>query len=289
MVGMKEHVSTKILAYVILTLGALIMVYPLVFIIMVSFFTPEEFNRSVISLFPIAQKPTLDNFKLLFFVTKDSYTIGYYVNSILRTAYSTIFSVLTALLGGYVFARLKFKYKEGLFLILLATQMIPGIVSVMPMYLQLRAMNLYDTWGVYLLLNGGVINVMGTFLVRQTLEDMPVSLEEAARVDGAGTARLIFQIIAPMCKTILIYVAITSAIGCWNDWGTPFYYTDSQTLQTIPSALTKLTAFAGREGELMNYPAIMSFSLLVTVPSVIIFFVFQKHIVRGLMSAGIKG
>lgn len=289
MVGMKEHVSTKILAYVILTLGALIMVYPLVFIIMVSFFTPEEFNRSVISLFPIAQEPTLDNFKLLFFVTKDSYTIGYYVNSILRTAYSTIFSVLTALLGGYVFARLKFKYKEGLFLILLATQMIPGIVSVMPMYLQLRAMNLYDTWGVYLLLNGGVINVMGTFLVRQTLEDMPVSLEEAARVDGAGTARLIFQIIAPMCKTILIYVAITSAIGCWNDWGTPFYYTDSQTLQTIPSALTKLTAFAGREGELMNYPAIMSFSLLVTVPSVIIFFVFQKHIVRGLMSAGIKG
>ena len=289
MVGEKKNRIGKLMAHLILGVGAVIMVYPLLFVIMASFFTPEEFNRTVISFLPIAKEPTLDNFKLLFFVGSDSATIGYYINSIIRTLYGTCFSVLTALLGGYVFARLKFRFKEPLFLILLATQMIPGIVSTMPTYLQMRRMNLYDTWGVYLLLGGGLINVMGTFLVRQTLEEMPQALEEAARIDGANTFQVIVRIVAPMCKTILIYVAVTTAIGIWNDWGTPFYYTDSQALQTIPSALTKLTAFAGKEGEMMNYPALMSFSLLVTVPSVVIFFIFQKHIVKGLMSAGIKG
>ena len=142
---MKKSFFAKAGAHLILLAGSVIMVYPLVFIIMISFFTPEEFNRTVIQLLPVAKEPTLDNFKLLFFVTADKYTITYYLNSIFRTFYQTTFSVLTSLLGGYVFARLRFKGKEILFLVLLATQMIPGIISVMPMYLQLRTMGVYDT------------------------------------------------------------------------------------------------------------------------------------------------
>lgn len=279
----------RFLAYLVLAGGAVIMVYPLLYVVLASFYTAQEFNESVLGLFPIAKEPTLDNFKMLFMVGLDTATLGYYVNSILRTLYTTAFSCLSALLGGYVFARLKFRWKEGFFLCMLATQMIPGILSVLPMYLQLRAMNLYDTWGVYLLLGGGALNVMGTFLVRQTLEELPVAIEEAAKVDDANTACIIFRIVLPMVKTIMIYLVITGAIGVWNDWTTPFYYTESQSMQTIPSALTRLTAFAGKEGSLIDYPLILSFSLLVTVPSVIIFFIFQKHIVRGLMSAGIKG
>jgi multiple sugar transport system permease protein len=276
-------------AYLFLTAGVVIMVYPLLYVLLTSFYTANEFNESVLGMFPIAQRPTFDNLKMLIAVGSDKITLLYYRNSIIRTVYSTLFSCLTALLGGYVFARLRFKHKEKLFLAMLATQMIPGIVSTLPMYLQLRYTGLYDTWGVYLLLGGGALNIMGTFLVRQTLEEMPVSIEEAAKVDGANTFRIIFQIVLPMVKTILIYLLITGAIGVWNDWGTPFYYTESMKLQTIPSALTRLTAFAGKEGQQINYPAIMSMSLLVTVPSVLIFFIFQKHIVKGLMSAGIKG
>ncbi|MDR1093428.1 MAG: carbohydrate ABC transporter permease [Clostridiales bacterium] len=276
-------------AYLVLGAGALVMLYPLLYIILGGLFTAAEFNSAKMSLFPIPKNPTFNNFKLLIAVGADKATLRYYLNSVLRTAYTTLFSCLTALLGGYVFARLQFKRKEGLFMALLATQMIPGIISVLPMYLQLRYMNLYDTWGVYLLFGGGALNIMGTFLVRQTLEKMPVSIEEAAKVDGAGTFRILFQIVVPMLKTILIYLVITGAIGVWNDWSTPFFYTESQSLQTIPSALTRLTAFAGKEGQEINYPLIMTFSLLVTVPSVLIFFIFQKHIVQGLMSAGIKG
>lgn len=285
----KKIYPIKIMAHTILGAGCIAMAYPIVFIILVSFFSPEEFNKTVISLFPIAKDPTWDNIKSLLVVTTDAQTLTYYINSILRTLYNTFFSLLTSLLGGYVFARLRFKGKELLFMVLLATMMIPGIVSTMPMYLELRMLGLYNTWGAYLLVGGGAINVMGAFLVRQTIEGMPNSLEEAARIDGANTFQIIFRIVMPMVKTVLVYIGITGAIGVWNDWSTPFYYTDSSKLQTIASALTKLTAFASKEGELMNYPAIMTFSLMLTIPSVIIFFIFQKQIVEGLMSAGIKG
>ena len=89
MVGEKKNRIGKLMAHLVLGIGAVIMVYPLLFVIMASFFTPEVFNRTVISFLPIAKEPTLDNFKLLFFVGSDSATIGYYINSIIRTLYGT--------------------------------------------------------------------------------------------------------------------------------------------------------------------------------------------------------
>lgn len=292
----------KAAVYLFLAVGALIMVYPILFIVMVSFFTPTEFNTLGVSFFPIAQEPTLANIQQLFFVNTDRYTLIYYFNSLFRTAYGTFFACLTSLLAGYVFGRLRFKGKNVLFLILLATQMLPGIMSIMPTFLELYRFpfaggnsvfmgghGLYNSYGVYILLNGGAINIMGTFLVKQNIEAIPPSMEEAAKVDGAGTPRLIFFIVFPLVRAVLAYVAITQAIGIWNDWQTPFYYTTSREYQTIASALSKLSSFAGQEGTQVNYPAMMTFSLMLTVPSAIIFLIFQKNIIEGLVSAGIKG
>lgn len=296
------RLASKIVVYLFLLVGVLIMVYPILFILMVSFFTPTEFNTLGVSFFPIAQKPTLANIQQLFLVNADRYTLIYYLNSLFRTAYGTFFACLTSLLAGYVFGRLRFKGKNILFLVLLATQMLPGIMSIMPTFLELYRFpfaggnfvfmggrGLYNSYGVYILLNGGAINIMGTFLVKQNIEAIPASMEEAAKVDGAGTPRLIFSIVFPLVRAVLAYIAITQAIGIWNDWQTPFYYTTSRELQTIASALSKLSSFAGQEGSQVNYPAMMTFSLMLTVPSAIIFLVFQKNIIEGLVSAGIKG
>lgn len=304
-VKFKRHIRVDpihVAGYIVLGIGALLMAYPILFIIMASFFTPAEFNTTVVGLFPIAEHPTWDNIKALFFVTSDRYTLIYYRNSLIITAYSTTWTFITCLLAGYVFGRLQFKGKEVLFMIMLTTQMIPGIVSVMPTYLELvrfpfaggnwifmGGTGLYDTWGVYILLFGGMLRIMGTFLVKQAVESLPVALEDAARVDGASFMRILFVIVMPNLKPVLAYVTITTAIGAWNNWEAPFYYTNSRELQTIASSLTKLTSFAGKEGDIINYPAIMSFSLLLTIPCIIIFFIFQKFIVQGLVSAGIKG
>ena len=134
-----------------------------------------------------------------------------------------------------------------------------------------------------------MLNAMGTFLVRQSIEATPIELVDAAKIDGAGTFKIIFSIIFHVIKPIMAYMAITTAIGIWNDWSTPFYYTESRDLQTIASSLTRLTSFAGQEGTIINYPAILSFSLLLTVPSIIIFAIFQKWIIEGIAVAGIKG
>lgn len=290
------------LSHSILLAGALLLFYPVLFIVMASLFTPEEFNTTSIGFLPIAEAPTLQNLKTLFFVSINETNLQFYQNSIFRTLYGTLCAVLTSLLGGYVFARLRFRGREALFLALLATQMIPGIISVMPTYLELARFpfaggndifyggkGLLNTWWVYVLLHGPAINIMGTFLVKQSLEKTPRELDEAAKVDGAGTLRLIFGILMPLQKPVLAFVAITASIGLWNDWQTPFYFTSSTKLQTISSILTRLTAFAGKEGEMPNFPAIMSFSLLLTVPSLLMFFIFQKQIIQGLANTGIKG
>lgn len=291
----KRITLTQIVCHLFLIIGGFVMLYPLIFIVMASFFSPEEFNTSVISFFPIAKNPTLDNFKAIFTASVDKYTLIYLRNSLLRTGASTFFNVITTLLAGYVFARLRFKGKNVLFAILLATQMMPSIVGTLPMYVELvhfpftNGQGIYDTFWVYVILNGPLINIMGTFLVKQAIESIPQETIDSAKLDGAGTFRIIFKIVFPSIKTILAYIAITTAIGMWNDWSVPFFYTDRDSLQTIASALTKLTAFAGQEGSMINYPAILSFSLMLTIPSLIIFIIFQKWIIEGIANAGIKG
>ena len=289
-VAVKKRVNvTDVIAYIVLSLGGLIMLYPVVYVFLAALYPAKEFNTSSIGFIPWPKEPTLKNYEALFFASGDKWTIVYIKNSLLRTIYGTVFAVLTSLLSGYVFARLRFRGKNVVFLIVLSTQMIPSIVGTLPMFLEAKFLNLYDTWGIYILLNGGLINVMGMFLVKQSIESTPVAMEEAAKIDGAGTMRIIFSIILPLIKTVLAYIAITTAIGIWNDWSTSFYYTDARKLQVVASALSRLTAFAGQEGSMINYPAILSFSLLLTLPSIVIFAIFQKWIVEGVAAAGIKG
>ncbi len=285
----KRLKAVDITAYIFLTVGGLIMLYPVIYVFLGALYTAKEFNTSQIGFIPWPNEPTLKNYQALFFASGDKWTAVYVKNSILRTVYGTGFAVLTSMLSGYVFARLRFRGKNAVFLIVLSTQMIPSIVGTLPMFLELKVFNIYDTWGVYLLLNGGLINVMGMFLVKQSIESTPLAIEEAAKIDGAGTFCIIFRIILPLIKTVLAYIAITTAIGIWNDWSMSFYYTDSRNLQVVASALSRLTTFAGQEGTMINYPAILSFSLLLTLPSVAIFAIFQKWIVEGVAAAGIKG
>ncbi len=296
MVLRKKHFSiSNIVAHFVLIAGGFIMIYPLIFIIMSSFFTAVEFNSTKIGFFPIANNPTWANIKMLFFVGIDKSILIYYQNTILRTIYGTFNACLTALLAGYTFARLKFKGRDILFFVFLATTMLPTVFSAMPTFLVLYYFpfggrtGLYDTMGAYVLINGPVINIMGMFLVRQTIMAMPNSLEEAAKIDGAGRARIIFQIVLPMIRSVIGYIAIINAIGLWNDWQVAFFFTRSDNLQVLASALTRLTRYSAQAGLMPDFPAMMALSLLLAIPSGIIFFVFQKNIVQGLMSAGIKG
>ncbi|NIK75108.1 multiple sugar transport system permease protein [Paenibacillus castaneae] len=288
-------------AHVVLLGVGLILLYPLFFMILAGFFSKEEFSMTILPFIPIPNNPTLMNYKTLIFGSVDSSTSTYILNSLYRTLYNTFWALLTSFLAGYAFARLKFKGKDGLFLTLLATQMIPGTIALIPTYLQLArwpyangndiftgGTGILNTWWVYLI-GGPAINIMGMFLVKQSLEKVPIELDEAAKVDGAGTLRLIFQILLPLQLPILAFVAITTALGTWNDFATPFFYTSSDSLQTLPSAITRMSSAAIGPVGTPNYPMMITLGLGTTLPALLIFFFFQKYIVQGLASTGIKG
>ncbi|MDO3413366.1 carbohydrate ABC transporter permease [Saccharibacillus sp. CPCC 101409] len=288
-------------AHIVLLGFGLLLLYPLIFMVSVGFFSKEEFMTTVLGLLPFPKNPTWSNYLVLFNGSADAAIQKYFLNSTLRTIYSTFWALLTALLAGYVFARLKFRGREQLFLALLATQMIPATIALIPTYLQFArwpfaggnniftgGTGILDTWWVYLI-GGPSINIMGAFLVKQSIEKVPYELDEAAKVDGAGTFRIIFQILLPLQMPIMAFIAITTALGTWNDFITPFFYTSSDHLQTLPAAITRLSSAAASPGAVPNWPLIITLSLGTTLPALIMFFFFQKYIVQGLANTGIKG
>ncbi|WP_276354998.1 carbohydrate ABC transporter permease [Cohnella caldifontis] len=297
----KRLAPIHLLGHAVLLGFGLVLLYPLVFMVLSGFFNKTEFMQTILGVFPTPKEPTLANYKSLILGSKDAAVTTYLANSVIRTAYNTIWALLTSFLAGYVFARLKFKGKDQLFLVLLATQMIPGTLAIIPTYLEFARFpfaggndvftggtGILNTWWVYLI-GGPAINIMGTFLVKQSLEKVPIELDEAAIMDGAGTMRIIFGILLPLQLPIMAFIAITTALGTWNDFVTPFFYTTSDGLQTLPAAITRISSVGASPGAVINYPMIITLSLGITLPALLIFFFFQKYIVQGLANTGIKG
>jgi len=297
----KQFKPAYFFGHIVLLGIGLILLYPLIFMVLAGLFTKTEFTATVLGIFPIPKQPTLENFKALIIGSTDSSVAMYFRNSVIRTAYNTFWAILTSFLAGYVFARLKFKGREVLFLIMLATQMIPGTLAIIPTYLEFARFpfaggndiftggtGILNSWWVYLI-GGPSINIMGTFLVKQSLEKVPIEIDEAAIMDGTGTFRLIFQILFPLQLPIMAFIAITTALGTWNDFITPFFYTTNDNLQTLPAAITRLSSVGASPGAVINYPMIITLSLGITIPALLIFAFFQKYIVQGLANTGIKG
>jgi multiple sugar transport system permease protein len=283
--------STKwfhLVVHIVLVIGGLLCLYPIIYTVLAGFFTPEEFNgrTAEFGFFPWPDNPTFSNYIKL--ITMSSELGVYFFNSIVRTVYTVIFAVITSFIGGYAFSRLRWKGRDTVFMILLATIMIPGTVGMIPTFIGYKYLGIYDTFWVYLL-GGPAINVMGTFLVRQTFDKISIELDEAAKIDGASAPRIMFQILFPLQKPILTFIAITTAIGVWNDWATSFFFTSNDRLQTLPGAITRLSSQMTGYVAIPNYPLLIAMSLAITIPSLIIFFVFQRYIVEGLANVGIKG
>lgn len=297
----KQLQPMNLFGHAVLLIGGFILVYPLIFMILAGFMTKEEYASTVLGLFPIAEDPTLENFKTLIFGTADSQVQLFFFNSLIRTFYNVFMSIVIAMLGGYAFGRLKFKGRDKLFMFLLATIMIPPTVSLIPNFIQFArwpfaggndiftgGKGILDSWWIYLI-GGPAMHILPIFLVKQSLQTVPYELDEAAKIDGSSTFRLIFQILMPLQKPMLAFIAITTAQATWNDWATPYFFTSSERLQTLPSAIARLTSLTNNPMELPDYPMMITLGVGITIPMLIIFFIFQKYIVQGLASTGLKG
>ncbi len=206
----------------------------------------------------------------------------HFVNSFIITVTATVGSVAINALAGYAFAKMSFPGRDGLFRSLTMALVVPAQVGMLPLFLLLREMGFVNTYvGVVV---PYLASVFGIFLIRQYALSIPDELLQAARVDGAGEVHIFRSIVLPVIRPILVTMAAFTFLSAWNDFMWPLIILSDQGLYTLPVALASLSGEHVQDVELM-----MAGSVLTILPAVLVFLVFQRAYVRGIMAGGIKG
>ena len=256
---------------------ALIVLMPLLWMVSVSFMAPGEAAAFPPPLFP--REPTLENYRTLF----GTYGIGrYVVNSILVSTLATILALLFVVPAGYAFAKLRFTGRDALFQTLVAAMVVPGQIGMLPLFLELKAMGLVNSYAGALV--PWLAGIFGIFLVRQFCLSIPTELMEAARIDGANEGLILRRIVLPCLKPVLITLALFVFLGSWNDFMWPLIVLADQDLYTLPVALAALSREHVQDNELM-----MAGSVVTVLPVLVLFLALQRYYLDGLMAGSVKG
>jgi multiple sugar transport system permease protein len=269
--------AAKILAlHLALTGLAAATLFPLLWMLSVSFMTADEANRLPPPILP--DSPTLAHYRLLFARLDIA---GYALNSFFLASSVTLLSLLLNSLAGYAFAKLRFAGKDRLFRWLLAAMVIPSQIAMLPLFLMLKGLGLVNTYGGVIV--PGMASLFGIFLIRQYALSIPDSLLDAARIDGAGEFRIYWLLVLPLCKPILVTLAIFTFLGTWNDFMWPLIILADSDLYTLPVALANLLGEHVQDAELM-----MAGAVLTVLPVVLLFLLLQKYYIEGLVLGSVK-
>jgi multiple sugar transport system permease protein len=269
-------------AYTLMIGYAILMFIPFAWSVITSFKTQPD----AIRLTFIPDPPTLDAWKYVFNDLRPS-IFRLFLNSGAIALTITISNLILASLAGYAFARLRFPGREILFLVVLATLMIPDQLRLVPVYLMLNALGLTRGFGQYIAVVL-VMAVMGAniFLMRQYFLSIPRDIEEAARIDGAGFFTTFWRVMLPLATPALSAVSILQFQGSWNAFFWPFILLRDPDYFTVPIALT---FFRGQGGFTTNYPPLMAVVVLATLPVLVLYIFFQRYFVEGIAASGVKG
>lgn len=255
----------------------LIILMPLIWMVSVSFMEPGEAASFPPPIFP--SHPTLESYRTLF----ASYGIGrYLLNSAIISTLATLLALLFVVPAGYAFAKLRFSGRDAVFQTLVAAMVVPGQIGMLPLFLELKAMGLVNSYAGALV--PWLAGIFGIFLVRQFCLSIPTELLEAARIDGASEGMILRRIVLPTLKPVLITLALFVFLGSWNDFMWPLIVLADQNLYTLPVALAALSREHVQDNELM-----MAGSVITTLPVLTLFLALQRHYLDGLLAGSVKG
>ena len=269
--------------YGVLFVAGIVYVLPFVLAIITSFKSLPDYAAHPSSLAFDTSKgsPTLDGVRGL-----DSRVIifpRWLLNSVIVTVCVVIGRVLLSALAGYSLARIRFPGYKVVFGVILAVQMVPGIVLAIPRFLLLKELGWINTYaGLILPL---VFDAFGVFLMKQFMEQIPIEIEEAAAIDGAGRVQTFTKVVLPIARPAVITLTILATVGAWNEFLHPLIAANRNELRTLPVGLAQLL---GQFGQSSPWNTIMAASVLMTIPMAIIYFVFQRYFRQGL-SGAVKG
>jgi len=210
--------------------------------------------------------------------------LRYLFNSLLVALATTGLSVLVASMAGYVFARIQFLGRKAVLFGILTAQMIPGVLFLLPVYALIRQLGLLDTYSGLILANVAFALPFSIWMMYGFYRHIPRDVEEAAWVDGAGTLRTYFRVVLPMARPGLVSCAIFCFLTAWDEFVFALTLINSDELRTLPVGLF---SFIGQFGIEWNY--LMAGAVLVTLPAMVFFILFQKHVLEGYSSGAVKG
>lgn len=264
--------------YVIVALALVTMVFPLLWMVSTSFKTYETALT-----FPPKLIPEFLNWQSYAHVLETSNLPRYFANTALYSVAGTILELFLAIMGGFAFAKYRFPGSGVLFSVILATIMIPGQVTLIPVFLILKSFRWLDTF--WALIIPGIASPFGIFLIRQFGRGIPDDLIEAARIDGYPEFRILFQIFVPLCLPAITTLAVLAFMGRWNDLFWPLIVTTSEYMGTLQLALTKIS----RTLYDTIWNELMAGMTMASIPIIAVYIAFQRYFTQGIVLTGIKG
>jgi multiple sugar transport system permease protein len=272
-----RRLRTSALVNGALAIVALLTLFPLLWMLSASLMAPGEASATPPPVLPA--HPSLDNYRELF---AHGGMWRYLANSVFLAAAATLLSLAFNVAAGYAFAKLRFVGRDALFRVLLAALVIPGQVAMVPLFLELKALGLVNTYGGVIV--PALASIFGIFLVRQYAQSIPDELLEAARIDGASEGRIFVSVVLPALKPIVITLAVFTLLATWNDFMWPLIVLADKELYTLPVALAALSREHVQDDELM-----MAGSVVTIVPVLVVFLALQRYYIQGLLAGSVKG
>jgi multiple sugar transport system permease protein len=268
---------SKSLVYALLVLGSVVTLVPLLWMISASLMPTGEASTFPPPLFP--SSVTFQHYGDLF----GTLNLGrYFLNSALIASVITLISLFFNSMAGYAFAKFRFKGRKPLFRFLIGGLVIPVQVAMLPLFLLLKEIGLINTyWGVIV---PGMATIFGIFLIRQYALSIPDDLLDAARIDGASEWRIYWSVVVPLCKPILITLAIFTFMAAWNDFMWPLIVLNDNDMYTLPVALANMLGEYHQQTELMLAGAVVT-----VLPVMVVFAALQRYYIEGIMLGSVKG
>jgi multiple sugar transport system permease protein len=287
----------KIIWFTIMTVLGIVFAYPFIYGVLGSLMNQVEFGKMG-SLIIFPKSPTLINYQFIFTLNGAILPL---INSIERSAWYTFLVSFMSVLCGYALARYKFRLKNAIITTIVTTQVIPGVLTLIPTFLLMSRIPFVggNNWmglGGHGLINNKLVlflplgwgSLLWVFLFMQSMKTFPKAFEEAAEIDGCNFFGVLLQIVVPMQGPIIAVIAINNALGYWNDWLMPFLYINRTANSTLTGLLGTLASSLVGDYYNSNFPKVFALATVSILPVFAIFLYFQKFIIQGIASVGIK-
>ena len=278
-VRVKQNI-VKTLTYALLTFWGFVVLFPFFWMVLTSIKSYGEYNSEYIPKF-YSSNPTIQNYL-------DAFTqvplAQYFLNTLIFTVITTAIMLVVITLAAFAFARLEFKGKDALFVVFLSMMMIPNELVIITNFVTITDLDMRNTFAGLIL--PSIMSVFYLYLLKETFQQIPDNLYQAAKVDGTSDFKYLLKVMIPIAKPTLVTITILKVIECWNSYVWPRLITDDSAYFLVSNGIQEIRENGfGRE----NIPAMMAAVVVITLPLIILFLVFRNKIMEGVSRGGTKG